>query len=422
MKNKLIMKKNSDLIFSALPTALAFIISLSNSSAQIANGYPNDLGIESNSSVIFTEMFEGSVTSLTSSTDWTTVSPYPANINPDPSVPANSTGLQSLRLTTLDDDLTPHENTLIYKLLPTDITDSVFIRYYVKYDSNTIYHHSGLWVGGKNPPSAIPGNLGGVLPSGDTEFHVGTEIRGAATGAPSTNSLFGFYTYWMGMHPLTTPPYAGQYYGNEFLNNTTADNIDLESWNCIELMVKLNNPVTASNGELKLWINGVLISNLGYQFPDGTWDENTFIEGSGAPFEGFQFRNDPALNLNYIWLRNFSDGNSPGHNGNIYFDHLVVAKNYIGPIYNETAEVSSTNQKKCEIFPNPAQSQFLVQLDQELSKATICIYNVTGDLVWQQQNMVGSKFLIAPELADGIYYIKVFSDTFSASQKIVFQN
>ncbi|MBK7342371.1 MAG: hypothetical protein IPJ06_04195 [Saprospiraceae bacterium] len=72
-------------------------------------------------------------------------------------------------------------------------------------------------------------------------------------------------------------------------------------------MVKLNNPVSATNGEIKLWINGTLISNLGYQFPSGTWSYNHFTEGPGMPFEGFQFRNDNALNLNYIWLRNFND-------------------------------------------------------------------------------------------------------------------
>ncbi|MBK7342372.1 MAG: hypothetical protein IPJ06_04200 [Saprospiraceae bacterium] len=74
------------------------------------------------------------------------------------------------------------------------------IRYYIKYDTNTVYHHSGLWLGGKNPPSSLPGNIGGSLPQGNKEFHVGTEIKGIANGQATTNSLFGLYTYWMGMH------------------------------------------------------------------------------------------------------------------------------------------------------------------------------------------------------------------------------
>jgi len=33
-------------------------------------------------------------------------------------------------------------------------------------------------------------------------------------------------------------------------------------WMCVEQMVKLNNPVTASNGEHAIWIDGVKVSHL----------------------------------------------------------------------------------------------------------------------------------------------------------------
>ncbi|MCK6543115.1 hypothetical protein L6Q79_10575 [bacterium] len=297
----------------------------------IAQKYPGDLKIEEDADVIFTEMFEEATIS-NMMTYWNQKTTVSSNIVFDKSVPSGSLGSQSLQLKTIDDGTNANENTFIYKQLNPDITDSIFVRYYIKYDNTTAYHHSGVYVGGKNPPSPTAGQKSGVKPLGNVEFHVGTEITGAARQNPADYSKFGFYNYWMGMHPYTTGPNAGSYYGNEFINNSTANNISLTSWHCIEMMIKLNSPVSASNGELKLWVDGVQIFHLGYMFPVGTWSEAFFTEGSGIPFEGFQWRNDPALNLNYIWLKNFNDNNNANHIGSIFFDHLVIAKKYIGPI------------------------------------------------------------------------------------------
>jgi len=43
----------------------------------------------------------------------------------------------------------------LYKVLTPGINDVMYVRYYVKY-TTTIPHHSGIWVGGSNPPSAWP--------------------------------------------------------------------------------------------------------------------------------------------------------------------------------------------------------------------------------------------------------------------------
>jgi hypothetical protein len=378
-------------------TVVLLLTSLGRLDAQIANSYPFDSLIQNDPDVIFAEMFEGSMNNLTSSGNyWNTVSPNPSNILSDPSVPNGSHGTQSLRLITIQDGTNPNQNTLVYKTI-SDVTDSIFVRYYIKYDTNTRYHHSGLWVGGKNPPSSTPGNIGGTLPSGNQEFHVGTEVTGIT---PSNNTLFGLYTYWMGMHQSSLPP-PNNYFGNEFYNSTTNDNIDLDSWNCIEIMVKLNNPVSATNGEIKLWVNGNLISNLGYQFPAGTWSFNHFTEGSGIPFEGFQFRNDNALNLNYIWLRNFNDMNSAGHQGNIYFDHLVVAKKYIGPM--STTLTTSLNDiykpKDITLYPNPANTIVIFSTIIE----NLSLTNIFGQVVLQAKNISN---ISTESLKDGLYIIQ----------------
>ena len=58
---------------------------------------------------------------------------------------------------------------------------------------------------------------------------------------------------------------------------------------CVEHMVKLNNPVTASNGEHAIWINGVKVSHVGQGFPNGSWSGGIFTQSpGGTPFEGLQ--------------------------------------------------------------------------------------------------------------------------------------
>ncbi len=383
---------------SLLLSLVLFFFSVGQVKAQIADSYPFDSLIDNDPNVIFSEMFEGAISDLTTSGNyWDTVSPNPSNILSDTSVPGSSHGNQSLRLITIQDGTNQNQNTLVYKKISPDITDSVFVRYYIKYDTNTVYHHSGLWLGGKNPPSVIPGNIGGTLPLGDQEFHVGTEIKGLANGTPTANSLFGLYAYWMGMHQSS----GGSYYGNEFYNNTTNDDIDLASWNCIEVMVKLNNPVTSTNGEIKLWINGILISHLGYQFPTGSWNFNHFTEGSGAPFEGFQFRNDNALNLNYIWLRNFNDMNPSSHAGNIYFDHLVVAKDYIGPIStNVTTGIGGVNSSTTIlIYPNPANEK----INFSTTTQNVIVYDIYGQMILQEKYV---SSISTANFPDGLYVLK----------------
>ena len=49
----------------------------------------------------------------------------------------------------------------------------------------------------------------------------------------------------------------------------------------------------------------------------------------GQPFEGFQWRITTSLKINYIWLEHHVD-TDPGCEG--WFDDLVIATKYIGPI------------------------------------------------------------------------------------------
>ena|SRR5688572_19018570 len=100
---------------------------------------------------------------------------------------------------------------------------------------------------------------------------------------------------------------------------------------CVEHMVKLNTPVTAFNGEHAIWINGVKVSHLGLGFPNGSWNGGNFFQSpSGTPFEGFRWRSDAALNINYLWLQNYTPDEPAGVTSSLKYAHLVAAKGYIG--------------------------------------------------------------------------------------------
>jgi hypothetical protein len=97
-------------------------------------------------------------------------------------------------------------------------------------------------------------------------------------------------------------------------------------------------------GEQVLWIDGrpwkkagQIISHLGKGFPKGKWIWDSFIPDPDGPdvsgFEGFQWRNDKDLNLNFLWLLLYITQAPPGHISKVWFDDIVVAKEYIGPIY-----------------------------------------------------------------------------------------
>ncbi|MEZ6134309.1 MAG: hypothetical protein R3C53_05290 [Pirellulaceae bacterium] len=114
------------------------------------------------------------------------------------------------------------------------------------------------------------------------------------------------------------------------------------------------NDVGESNGELALWIDGQQVSHLGQGFPRGLWTFDKFLPGregegvrwnqesgqrehfttipGGDPFEGFRFRTAKPLNINFVWLYLYITQGTPGHANRVWYDDLVVATDYIGPL------------------------------------------------------------------------------------------
>jgi hypothetical protein len=298
-------------------TSAARTVTVSNAAPPPAGGiaarYPSDIGIETDPDVIFVETFEeATLTDLFNR--WTQIR-NDQNMTFSTDVPPGSTG-RSMNIPWTGGAT---DGGHLYKVLSPAVDDTLYVRYYIKYPTSGRYRHDGIWVGGRNPVTNWPDPQAGTKPAGNDRFM-------AAAEQSDDSSHFDHYDYWMDMHVHGD----GKYWGNMLLMDPNVT-VPRGQWTCIEHMVKLNNPVSASNGEHAIWINGVKVSQVGQGFPNGTWTGGNFTQTStGSPFEGLRWRSDANLRLNWIWLQNYSPDDPAGFTSSLKFDHVVVARNYIG--------------------------------------------------------------------------------------------
>jgi len=296
----------------------------------IASRFPGDVNIESDPDVLFTEMGE-EATVAELFTRWSAnSSSNSVALDPSTFVPG-SPGRKSIRLFTTAGPLGPGtvRTAMLYKQFPVGLDGTVFLRWYVKYNSTGTFHHSGPRLGGNNPPSpSFPNSPAGVRPTGSDFFYLGAETSQGKAG-PVARSTFDFYNYWM--HQRGTTFFPGQFFGNSFINSSAVA-IDMNTWTCIEVQLTLNDPVSAFSGEIAMWIDGVEVARV-KQGTLGTFTEDNFTPGSGgSAFEGFQWRNDAALKFNYLQLLHFVDNDPTGMVNAVNYDHVVLARKYIGPM------------------------------------------------------------------------------------------
>ena len=175
----------------------------------LSDMYPGDNGIGGDPSVIWFEDFEGgALGTITARYDQSQGQSRMALITDAPKGMALSlTAGGSVQAVDL------------YKQLPDH--DDVYVRWYVKYDANVPWHHSGMWFGGYNPGMPYPSPMAGNKPAGNDRFSIALEAAFAInTAAPRLD----FYNYWMGMHSWMAPPINDNgtaYYGNSFVHQNS---------------------------------------------------------------------------------------------------------------------------------------------------------------------------------------------------------
>ncbi|MDD5529237.1 MAG: FlgD immunoglobulin-like domain containing protein [bacterium] len=368
------------------------LICLSNSvSGGLASKYLCDRGIEKDKAVVFTEDFE-ELTLDDVAVRWND------NRNLDgmslvSDVPPVSAGTKSLRITSI---IGQNEGGLLYKRLDTQGVgyDTLYARFYVKFAPSCHPIHHFVQMGGYNPPTNWPQGGAGIRPDGDDSFVSGIEPFGAAW-------RWDFYTYWM--HMRTNP--GGKYWGNDFINDDSLK-VEKDKWICIEIMMKMNNPLTSYNGEQEVWINGnswykdgQKISHLGLGFPNGNWIWDSFSpDTTGLPFEGFQWRFVDALDINWFKLEFYMTDGLNGQMDSVLFDDLVIATEYIGPMPGVEEDLSHNVSAILQNYPNPFSSQTVIryQITGIKSDVSLKIYSLSGQLV---------RTLVNGELSAGYYSV-----------------
>ena len=101
----------------------------------------------------------------------------------------------------------------------------------------------------------------------------------------------------------------GKYWGNGFRPAAQPD-IPRGKWICVEFMIRHNTP-GKNDGEQAYWIDGEL---------RGHW-------------AGFNWRTSPTLFANAFTLESYvTDRWTKQAQNIVYFDNVVIAKQYIGPV------------------------------------------------------------------------------------------
>lgn len=311
---------------------IAPFVFANSSQAQLAGFYPNDTGIENDPNVLFVEKFDNEMANIldrynnTSNTE---------GMSLENDVPAGSKS-RSLKMTSITGGV--NNGGYLFKQFSPGFDSVVYVRYYVKYpsSSNGYFHHESVWFGGYNPSINYPFPRAGTCGLGDSRLSIAYEpVWKNQPNPPGMDT----YLYWGGMHSFDEGKTC---YGNPMISegrkgfqdpaSRDAPVCKLDEWMCVEIMIKLNTPVTAHNGELKVWQDGVLLGHWGPGFPNGHWLKDKWYKNpSDPPFEGFQWRKDASLNINWLWFEFYYDNpNAPS--SYIKFANLVVAKKYIGPI------------------------------------------------------------------------------------------
>lgn len=184
---------------------------------------------------------------------------------------------------------------------------TVHVRFYTRFDPDCDYvHHfvtlrANRGLRGGDRWSGFGG--AGVRPAGDERFSTALEPWGKSGKWPPPGK-WNFYSYW---HEMTRSG-DGKYWGNSFLPEGQ-EPIPKDRWICAEFMLKHNTP-GKPDGEQAFWIDGRLL---------GHW-------------RGINWRKTETLKANALTLETYvTDRWTKKPVNTVYFDNLIIAREYIGP-------------------------------------------------------------------------------------------
>ena len=262
----------------------------------IAAKYAGDEGIEKDPRVLFVEDFEtGDLKEIEAR--WGNCG-KPEHLELTDDNHAASPGKKSLRV----------QFGHLYTHFPGQ--DQVFVRYYTKFDPKCGYTHHLPFLIADGAPTPWPKGWAGKKPAGDNFFGTALDAWGDwGTLAPPGKWML--YSYWQEMKADG----RGDYWGNNF--KAEQEPIERGRWYCVEMMIKANSTPEAADGEQAFWVDGKKVGE----------------------FKGFRWRSSDKLKINSFWLEHDGhtenlnkDEEHPNRVYNVWFDDLVIATEYIGPV------------------------------------------------------------------------------------------
>lgn len=197
--------------------------------------------------------------------------------------------------------------------------EELYVRYYLKFDQDyrAVRNH-GSNLGGRDvsmKDAAWVGMAGIRDVSTRGYFYSGVQPRGKQG---DREFEMGFYSY----HLDKKGPWGENYLVQERIP------IQVGTWHCIERHMKLNSVDTKKNdgnydGLEELWVDGELTIRK----------------------EDVRFRRVPHLRITFFSLETYYHGLPKEYHANnpirVYFDNVVIAHEYIGPMNRQTANPSS---------------------------------------------------------------------------------
>ena len=311
---------------------LAFAATLASGAEDgLAAAYPGDVGIAKDPKVIFATSFEDGIQEPLKITR--------KGVSTVEDAAIAFAGSRCARITATKDVDEGGDIVLSWA----EGVETCYLRVYVRFDQATLMPHHFVNITGMTDTYKYRwGGAAGLRPPGGKDGKVGTTLE----PPKGENGKWHFYTYWHEMRSWQTPEgrtdgRPNAYYGNGFsMEDSPA--VIRDRWICMEMMLKLNQ-IGQSDGEQAFWIDGKLVGHWKPGSPEGTWIREKFatygpFNKDPKPFTGFNWRTDASLKLNRISLQWYlsKDQSWPkmtATENTVYFDNLVVATSYIGPLH-----------------------------------------------------------------------------------------
>lgn len=310
------------IVFCALLASCSFFDPLSKYPARLeglASQYIGDVGVQSDPQVIFSDNFE----------NWNCESCPPENtwdvhlntsgrarIVPSSIIPSNG-GDSALEVSCWSD---PGDQTagLTLKLgnyvdVDEELGDGyedIYLRYYIKFDHDyKILNNHGINLGGRdlshpNPSWVGMANVRRIEEAG--YFFSGLQPAGLKGDQSIELDIYSYH--------IDKPGRFG-----EVFRQQRSVKMEVGKWYCIERHLRLNSVdldsnVVKSDGLEEVWVDGLLVTRI----------------------EGIRYRITPKLRITYLGLETYYHGLPSEYSEEnpikVYFDNVVIAKSYIGPV------------------------------------------------------------------------------------------